>query len=122
MKVIVALATILLGACGSGIIGPDLDTTNRRLLYPIPPEYAGWYAEVESCLDRVGNFDIIIWHVADRIEFDGLTAPGIWQEPHTIIILGIYVVNVSIVKHDMVHHVLQGGSTHDTAVFDCAHG
>ena len=57
--------------CACGILGPDVGYENLRLLDPIPEEYPGWYAEVESCLSRAGDFDAITWYVADDVFLDG---------------------------------------------------
>ena len=110
---------VLLSACG--IFGLDLDMTNRRLLDPIPAEYPRWYAEVESCLNEVGDFGAINWYVADRIELSGLTAPGLWQKPDAITMRANHILVIQTVKHEMVHHVRQvGDELHGTEEFDCA--
>ena len=115
------LPAIVVSLCSCGIFGPDLEMTNRRLLNPIPAEYPGWYAEVEACLNEGGDFEAIIWYVADRIEKNGLTAPGIWQRPHTITIRANNILIIHTVKHEMVHHVRQvGDELHGTEAFDCA--
>lgn len=114
---------LLMSACG--IFGPDfgsyVETTNRRLLDPIPLGYPVWYTAVEICLGKSGNYDAIIWYVADEIAFDGISALGLWEAPDRITLRATVTYIGSIVRHEMIHHVLQGGSRiHDTDAFDCA--
>ena len=112
---------IILILSGCGILGPDLDILNHRLLDPIPPEYPRWYAEVESCLGRTGDFDAISWYVADDIIVDGIRKGGRIEFPNRITMRAPHVYRTPLVKHEMVHHILQaGGAIHDTPVFDCA--
>ena len=115
------LPTLCVLLCACGILGPDVETPNRRLLDPIPPEYPGWYAEVESCLGRAGDYDAIVWYVADDIIVDGVRKGGIFAFPNRITVRAPRVHDAFLVKHEMVHHVLQAGEElHGTDVFDCA--
>lgn len=122
MRTIISLGWCLL-ASACGILGPDIETTNRRLLDPVPPEYSLWYAEVESCLGRQGNFSVVSWYVADEIIFEGQSAFGLWEAPNSITLKATHIYSGRTVQHEAIHHIFQKGvKLHATDVFECSGG
>ena len=113
-KFLVSLPWLL--ACG--ILGPDLETTNRRLLDPIPSEYPRWYTEVESCVSQFGDYNAIVWYIADEIVLGDVPKAGLLHFPNTITLRAASIHHVHAVKHEMVHHVRQiGDELHETNDF-----
>ena len=114
------LACVFIVLCvACGILGPSVQTPNRVPLDPIPDEYAGWYIDVVSCLVQLGDFDAIVWLVADEVVVDGVQKAGILEFPHTITMLASSVHSRRSVKHEMTHHVRQvGDELHGTDDFD----
>ena len=98
---------ILMCLTGCGIVGPNLQVTNRRPLDPVPAEYPGWYADAEVCLDVTGDFRIIMWYVADELIMDGIRGGGVLEPPNRITMRVDHVQIRSAVKHEMIHHILQ---------------
>lgn len=111
------LSPLWLSACG--ILGPDVQVTNRRLLDPVPAEYPSWYEQVQECLGLPGDYDAITWYVADDVIVDGVPKAGILRFPHAITMHIDFIHNPVAVKHEMVHHVRQlGDELHGTTDFD----
>ena len=109
---------VCLWVVACGIFGPDLETPNRALLDPVPAEYPGWYVEVVSCLAQLGDYDAIVWYVADEVVVDGVQKAGILKFPNTITMRAGSIHNQTSVRHEMVHHVRQvGDELHDTNDF-----
>lgn len=107
------VALLALAACDL-VTGPDVRHVNRRPLSPVPPTYSAWYAEVEACLGRRGDFGAVHWFVADSMIVDGALVDGLWESPDDITLHPTVRGAERIVKHEMVHHVLQAGlSIHD---------
>lgn len=112
------LCLTLLPACG--IIGPDIDFTKHEPLGPVPELYREWYADVELCLGIAGEFNAVIWYIADDIIYNGVSSFGLWQEAHRITMKATHLHSIRNVRHEMIHHILQrGNSAHGLPEFDC---
>ncbi len=115
-KAILYLACVSIAACG--IIGPDLDAPNRAPIDPIPSEYVEWYVESQLCVGRSRDFTAISWFVADELFFGGAEISGVWSSPNRIIMRSDHMHSKRVVKHEMIHYILQiGNSLHDTDIF-----
>lgn len=115
--------TVLLGwylvVAACGILGPELDVPNRVLLDPVPVEYPGWYQAATSCLAQPGDYDAIVWYIADEVIVDGVHKAGVLEFPNTITMRASTIHTRVSVKHEMIHHVRQlGDELHATDDFD----
>lgn len=78
----------------------------------VPDEpYRTWFAQVESCSGRRGNFDGIEWSVREepKIGRDGKPVVGHIDFPNRIWLARAYLEHEGIVKHEMLHYLLQHG-------------
>lgn len=118
---VLAFAIILAG-CG------EL-STDPLLSYPLPPgavpvtprpQYAGWWREVEACARQTGPFAAVRWAEvpgANTFPYAGGTYAGYWiRTGNSITIAGNYVGSALLVRHEMLHAVLQRGD-HPTEYF-----
>ncbi|HET9948595.1 MAG TPA: hypothetical protein VFQ22_06720 [Longimicrobiales bacterium] len=92
--------------------------------YEPPAIYATWWAEVTACLGMPDDgFERIAWYrVGDGYGFstpDYGRASGRWVPPHEVYIAFRHTRTRYIVKHEMIHELLRGGS-HDDPRFACA--
>lgn len=114
------LAGVLLATLVSGCT-PAVSTTisNPRPFAP-PVSYAQWWSDVQSCAAREGRMDRIEWFVAEDLTQNGRLVLGRWEEPHRITILAGYTEAEAIVKHEMLHDLLNGDPDHtDAAWAEC---
>ena len=83
-----------------------------------PPEYREWFSATEACSGRTGNFDRIVWHVVEGESFDCPSGRcvGRWNDNHHIYIASAYQRNELVVRHEMLHALLQTGA-HPTNQF-----
>lgn len=99
--------TLILGAAACEV-NPFAPVGNVERFTP-PPEYRTWYAEMEACTGRRGNYDAVVWWLVDS-----LTTPvgwhniaATWTAPHTVRIRRGYKGNDWVVRHEMLHDILQ---------------
>jgi len=121
----VGLAGVLvlaLAAC-SGETPLNLQYENRRLFEPPAELYSRWWSEVASCLGRGRDFEGIRWFLADEIRIlhgdpsgvmpVGVSHPrGQWNSDREITIAEGYQENHRVVKHEMLHDLLEGDRDH----------
>ncbi len=85
----------------------------------VPATYATWWAELEQCAHRSANLERIrFWKVKGE-EFacpNGPTCAGRWQSPHHVYIAERWIDNPSLVKHEMLHDLLNTGE-HPPEIF-----
>jgi len=112
-----------LAACYS-IIEPDINLPPDAQLVPPLPDYAQWYAEVEACTGVTGDFASVRWFAVPHEQWwDPIWeqyTTGTWREPHDIYIADGRRETQSLVRHEMVHDVLQGGLTYDPRFERCS--
>ena len=95
----------LLVGCRADPFGP----VGASARFAPPPIYRVWHAEVEACAGRASNFNAITWWVADSLG----SPPGVsetfgtWTPPHTIRLRREYLMEEWVVKHEMLHDLLQ---------------
>ena len=106
--------TLALTGCGWSVFGPDVVFVNRRPMDPVPPVYAGMYAEVERCLGARGDFGAVRWLVADSVMIDGVWYAGVLEFPDNVTMWSRTVALPWAVRHEMAHHITQiGDALHD---------
>ena len=98
-------------------------------LIAAPAVYATWWSEVAACLGMSDEgFERVAWYkVGDEHVFqtpDFGLASGRWVPPHEIYIAFVHLQTPEVVKHEMIHDMLQGGQHDDTPLddplFECA--
>lgn len=93
--------------------------------FPAPDSYRRWWNEVAACLGvSADGFDLVRWwKVGTGASFytpDFGSASGRWVRPHDIYVAGLHVGSRKIVKHEMIHEFLRGGSHDDPRFEVCA--
>lgn len=84
----------------------------------VPSIYRQWWAEIERCAQKKGNFERVRFWVIKGDKFPCPNGPcaGHWRSPHDVYIAETWTYNASLVKHEMLHDVL-GTGDHPVAVF-----
>lgn len=119
---VASLLFLLLTTCSEG---NPLNVVGAPFAPFVPPTlYQGWWGEIEACSRRSGDFQRVDWLLVEA-GADG-TFPcgrrecaGAWGRPHAIYIAGSYVGAELLVKHEMIHDLVQSGSHLDSAFYDC---
>jgi len=79
-----------------------------------PDMYARWWAQTEACSGRKGIIRRVSWFVVPNSEFfwyDGGTYDGYWfRYHHQIILASASVPDSAVVRHEMLHDLLDDGS------------
>lgn len=119
---LLCLRCLLLASCSEGV---PLDVVGAPFAPFEPPTlYQTWWDELETCSRRSGDFQRVEWHLVeagpDRTFPCGpRECAGAWESPHAIYIAGGYMGAELLVKHEMIHDLVQSGSHLDRAFFDC---
>ena len=79
-----------------------------------PPDiYRTWWAEVEACAQLSGDFSRVEWYEVPGSRYDCSAYPtgcaGSWHPPHTIYVAQAWENDPRVVKHEMLHDLLQRG-------------
>lgn len=92
-----------------------------ELLWPADAEpfeprewWRGWYAEVEACLGVSGDYDRVEWFHG-TVVFRGDQRGGAWYPPHRIVLTRGPYSGQRIVRHEMVHEIVQEPHRPDNA-------
>lgn len=73
------------------------------------PVYKQWYSEVETCLQRKGNYHQVRWWImSDSLAYSGHLL-GYWVSPNDILLRISHVGNQVTVKHETIHQILGFG-------------
>ena len=111
---VLVLAVALVGCANPLEPQPAPDTVrfvDREPTSALPAEYAGWYAEVEACVQRSGAFQRVAWFEADSIfRPDGTEHIGHVSRPDTITMIRPYVSERWAVKVYMIRQIMQTDS------------
>ncbi len=107
------LAGFLVG-CSS--LGFESEVTNKTPFSP-PEVYADWWDATEACSGLDGDFARVSWYLATGITGDGKVASGRWSQPHDIVIVRGYEGDETIVRHEMLHDLLDGDPDHTSALW-----
>jgi len=123
MRPTLFLAFLAAAGCGS-IIGPEYTRPPDAVRMDPPQSYATWYAEAEACARVDGNFEAVRWfEVPGERWWDPLRqqyAIATWRRPHDIYITTANLDEENVVKHEVIHDLLQGGATYDVRFRDCS--
>ncbi len=107
LRVCLLPVLLLLGSCGFDIAGSA----------PIeaPAVYREWWGKTESCSGLSGDFDRIEWLVVPGYSFECSSGQcaGHWRRGHQIYIAEEWVMNEMVVRHEMLHDLLNGGGHPD---------
>ncbi|HXI19732.1 MAG TPA: hypothetical protein VNH46_01525 [Gemmatimonadales bacterium] len=99
-----------LAACE--ILGPSAALPANAQLMAAPPAYLDWWTKTETCSGLAGHFDRIEWYVvpgAQSFETDLGLKVGLWihsSDGVRIVIAGDYVGSELVVRHEMLHALL----------------
>jgi hypothetical protein len=103
-----ALGTVALAACTS-LAGVEL--TGVRRFTPLPA-YSDWWTETEACSGRAADFGRIEWWEAETITVNKQIVLAHWEKPHKITLTRFHVATASVVRHEMLHDLLDGDPNH----------
>jgi len=102
------LATV---AC-SDVFEPEFPP--NAVLIPAPAQYRVWWEVVESCSGHTRDFDAVRWYrvpIGQGLTLDGESAAGAWFATENSIAIGDGWRTVgSLVRHEILHAILQTGS------------
>lgn len=102
MKRILVAVLFALTACAS------LPKTRADVVFPTPPQYAAWYAEVEQCSGVKGDFHTLNVFASDQIYFRGEDLNGLWSPIDNMIVLRRdRVLSEESFKHEVLHSLLK---------------
>lgn len=107
MKRLWVVATFVLLACGDLFAPP----TESRM-FTIPDIYRwAWWPMTTECSAIPGDLTRIHWRAvpAGRLLFDGHPVAGVWEPPHTIWLDERFLNTEVIVRHEMLHDLIQTG-------------
>lgn len=84
-----------------------------------PAAYATWWQATEGCSGRTGRFARLAWvrvpsDAQGLFTWDGKRVAGLWHAPHTIYLSDKLLDHEPLVRHEMLHDLLQRGSHPDT--------
>ncbi len=118
-----ALARAVLGAVALGAVACSLDTGPegvthlRRESFVAGPDYVAWWGEIQECSALSGAFERLAFYVAVEPLFlqgrqfpcgaNGLMCNGMWESPHDITLAPAHLDTERLVKHEMLHDLLQ---------------
>lgn len=99
---LIGAAGLLLALTGCGF-DPDGDV-------PLDPPsiYREWFAKTEACSGLTGDFERLRWSVIEGYSFpcsSGQCA-GHWRTDHQIFLAGEWVMDEMVVRHEMLHDIL----------------
>jgi hypothetical protein len=109
--VLPVLAIWLVAASCTGL-EPTAPPDGAVLMTP-PAEYATWFARTEACSQLKGNESAIEWYVVPGVatfETSIGEKVGLWEQVGNvsrITIAGDYVENEMVVRHEMLHDLLE---------------
>jgi hypothetical protein len=123
MRYLVLAVALAATGCES-IIDPELLLPPNPVPTTPSVDYATWYTQAEACTGVTGDFDRVRWFsVPGERWWDPLWeqyAIGTWRSPHDIYIAEAHLDNEDVVKHEIVHDLLQGGHTNDVRFKRCS--
>jgi hypothetical protein len=101
-------ALLLVTGCDIDLFGPEVLFRNQRQIAPLP-EYAAWYAAVERCRALHGDYEAVQWFAADSIVHEGGAVAG-YQIGHRITIRTDFLRHMTVIRHEVDHHVTRTGN------------
>jgi hypothetical protein len=101
-----------LAACEAALGPADPLPPSAQLVAAPPETYREWWAKTEACSGRSGDFNRIQWYVvpdAQTFNTDAGEKVGLWTHSNAgvrIIIAGDYAASELVVRHEMLHALL----------------
>jgi hypothetical protein len=110
-----ALALCLATVACADVFEPEFPP-NAVLVTP-PVQYRIWWEMIESCSGHTASFDAVRWYrvpIGEGLRVQGESAAGAWFAAENAIAIGDgWRANGSLVRHEILHAVLQDGSHPD---------
>jgi hypothetical protein len=81
-----------------------------------PPEhFRAIWDSAQACTNTHGDFNRVTWYQVAGNSFSGDAGPaiGTWYPPHSIAIAREWLTTDWVVKHEMIHDLLQDGHTEE---------
>lgn len=103
--------------CWGCTIPFDVEFTGRALLEP-RPEFFAWYWMTEGCSGVTGDARRVRWYTAGAIVTGPERPVGHWSEPHNITLLTGFERNSLVVRHEILHDLLDGDPNHTDPAWD----
>ena len=104
-------AGLLLGVFTAGCA--DMGPPSGVVAYVPPAIYASWWQLTERCSGRIGDFAGVRWYFvpgAASFNLEGQSVAGAWYSAgNRIVIAADYVDDGDLVRHEMLHALLQAG-------------
>jgi hypothetical protein len=105
------LLALVVGACADSLTAPDL--VSGAVRWSEQPNYATWWHQVEACSGQQGSISRISWYwTPDHpyFTYQGESYDGYWfRYQHQIILGRDYVQDSTVVRHEMLHDLLDTG-------------
>jgi hypothetical protein len=103
LRAALAPLVLLLAGCGYDIAG-------EQPMEP-PAVYREWWAKTQACSGLSGEFERIQWQVVPGRSFECKSGQcvGHWHPGHQIFIAEEWLHNEMVVRHEMLHDLLNGG-------------
>lgn len=104
--------------------GPDYDVYGLVSLERPPPLYEALYEQTERCLDEQGDFDRVVWFLADSIKNrqTDATYAGL-RYNDAVILLKNLALQPHLIRHESIHHIMDGASEHEAEFWKrCQYG
>ena len=81
--------------------------------FTAPAQYRAWWALTEACSRRRGDFNTVTWYIVpntDVFPLEGQSVYGAWYgDPNRIVLGDSERTDGSLVRHEMLHALLQTG-------------
>jgi len=106
-----AVAVAMIGGC-SAFAPSTADLPAGAVQVAAPAHFAAWFDRTEACAGISGQFQQIQWFVVPGVEtFETSEGPkvGMWEKSGSvarIIIAGRYLDHEMVVRHEILHHLL----------------
>ena len=93
----------------------ESDFPESAVYFTPPPQWRVWWEVLESCSGRRARFDDVAWYKAPfgEIKYEGRVAYAMWYAAGNRIALSRDFETDELVRHEMLHAVLQDGSHSD---------
>jgi len=91
----------------------DISLPEGAVLIEASAEYRDWWASTEACSGRTGDFEQITWYMVPDVMTmtTGIGEKvGLWVRHDgrtAIVVAGAYVNNELVVRHEMLHDLLE---------------
>lgn len=93
----------------------QLEASGHMAMHPVPAIYGEWHRQVVECVGVDSNFATIRWYTAREMSHGGRAVEGhALIRARAITIRADHIMSEHVVRHEMVHVVLQrGNEIHD---------